>query len=180
LCAVFAAAALAGYAEIHLVLSLRRFDEMVVSSIKDVVRSPRPIPPLDLFSRALSDMGARCRTLMKRISGIEFVNKVHVLDYELLRRSPQAYFAAFSDLAGKEFVASQRQIRMVNASPSDKITLDRLVERGVLAGTTRAGFDDIPALIGRDFLRALAGDYAALRDDLLAVTSAGGKVRYYC
>lgn len=179
LCAIFAAAAFASYTDVHLVLSVRRFDEMLVSSIKDLVRSPRPVPAIQLFSRTLSDLSARCRRLVQRLSTLDFVSTVHLLDYELLRRSPHDYFQTFIALTGMEPAAFRVKPRAINRSRNDEWILDRLVEKGALAVETRPTLDDLKSLLGREFLDRLATDYEALLCEITAAAADGGKIRYY-
>jgi hypothetical protein len=179
LCAAFSAAAFASYTEIHLVLSLRRFDEMAVSSLKNAVRSPRRLPPLHLFSRAVSDAGIRCRILVERVSKLEFVRNVHLLDYELLKNSPNDYVDTFIKLSGCDCPPVPMAQKKINASPSDRVVLDRLVERGILSKEKRAELKDVATLIGRDVLTALAADYKVFREDMMRATLAGSKVMYY-
>ena len=179
LCAAFSAAALSSYADVHLVFTLRRFDEMVVSSLKNAIRSPRRLPPLRRFSHAVSDLGSRCRILVERVSSLDFVRNVHLLDYELLRSSPRQYFETFVNLSGSDHSLARVPTKRINASAEDADTLDRLVERGVISRQQRLAIKGVGALLGDNVLTALAVDYDAFRQDMLRVALAGGKIKYY-
>jgi hypothetical protein len=178
LSAIFAAAAHANFDDVEVVLTLRRFDELIVSSLKSIIRSERGVPPIDMFLAGLRDMGARCRSIIEATSRLQFVSSLHILEFQTLQTSPQRYFEAFCGLTGADRICTLPNGHKVNPSITDNEALNRLVASGSLNQAERARCGTLSDLIGRDFLHTLAKDYESLQHDL-AAAGHSKRVNYY-
>jgi hypothetical protein len=180
LCAVFAAAAGMQGGDVHLILTIRDFSEMAISSFKTAVRSRRPVPAVNPFIHNLSDISTSCRTILEQSAQLKSVHAIHILDYAILQRSPLLYFDVFRRLISDEPYRCANPAERINESLSDSHILDLLVKRGVISTDQRSKLTNISELIPPERLGRLAADYRLLQSWLAAMQQGESRLRYYC
>ncbi|HEY1614236.1 MAG TPA: hypothetical protein VGF97_11140 [Rhizomicrobium sp.] len=174
--AVFACAAAFAYDEIDIVLSLRRFDEMLTSSLKSILKLGRKLPSLKLIPEALSDIGERVLAIVLGIAGLDFVSNVHVFDYELLRRDPPQYASRFFSIIGEEIGTPDCARDRVNSSMNDEEALKRLAGKAGVDLRRLASATTIGDLLAEGVL----GNFSKQYQSVVGAISAVGdpKIRY--
>ena len=173
LAATVALAASTYYESVEIILSVRTFDEMILSSLKDAVLQEHRIDSLQEFRDLLSNIGAQFEHIVDSLRQFGAIEKIHILDFDILKRSQNEYFAAFLSLLG-EFKVGAGASRAINASPDEDRIVALLIDKK-LVGPDR-GTSSLRDIVGCDFLSRAKLEYGRTIDHLRTL---GPKVLYY-